>query len=154
MSFSDPGRVREKNNIAMKHEVKTHWKGRMSFDAMIDDHTIRIDARDPLGDNTGPSPKKLLLASLAGCTGIDVVSLLEKMRAPVDSFEIDTEADLTDEHPKRYSEIRIIYRFYGKDLKKSKIEKAVQLSQEKYCGVSEMLRANSPIKYVIEYHEE
>lgn len=138
----------------MKHAIKTKWQGKMAFDNQIDDHTVRIDAKAPLGDGSGPSPKKLLLASLAGCTGIDVVSLLDKMRAPVDAFEIDTEADLTDEHPKRYSEIRIIYRFYGKDLKKSKIEKAVKMSQERYCGVSEMLRANSPINYVIEYHEE
>lgn len=138
----------------MTHEVKTTWKGNMAFDNDIDGHIVRIDAKPPLGDNSGPSPKKLLLASLAGCTGIDVVSLLDKMRAPVRALEIETAADLTEEHPKVYSEIRITYRFYGKDLKKSKIEKAVNLSKEKYCGVSAMLRASSEIKFVIEYVEE
>ena len=138
----------------MKHEVKTVWKGNMAFDSQIDEHIVRTDSKPPLGESSGPSPKKLLLASLAGCTGIDVASLLDKMRVPITGLEIETEADLTDEHPKVYSEIRIIYRVFGKDLKKKKIEKAINLSKEKYCGVSAMLQANSPIKYVIEYVED
>lgn len=138
----------------MIHSVNTKWKSKMAFDSQIDNHTVRIDTGGELGDDTGPSPKKLLLASLAGCTGMDVVSLLEKMRVPIDGFEMDIDADLTDEHPKVYSEIRLVYRFYGKDLKKDKIEKAIQLSQDKYCGVSEMLRKNCPIIYSIEYVEE
>lgn len=138
----------------MSYEVKTSWKGKMAFDSQIDEHTVRTDSTSPLGDSSGPSPKKLLLASLAGCTGIDVISLLEKMRVPITNLEIDTEADLTEEHPKVFSEIRIIYRVFGKDLKKKKIEKAINLSKDKYCDVSAMLAANSPIKYVIEYVEE
>ena len=133
------------------HATSTKWTGKMAFDSQIDDHSIRIDAKAPLGDNSGPSPKKLLLSSLAGCTGVDVVSLLNKMKVPFTGFEIDVEADLTDEHPKVYSEIRIIYRVYGKDLKKSKVEKAVNLSKEKYCGVSAMLGKGSKIVYSIEY---
>ena len=136
------------------HSVKTTWKNKMAFDSKVDKHTVRIDTGGELGDDSGPSPKKLLLSSLAGCTGMDVVSLLEKMRVPITGFEMDIEADLTDEHPKVYSEIRLIYRFFGPELKKGKIEKSVQLSQGKYCGVSEMLRKNSPINYRIEYVEE
>lgn len=138
----------------MIHKVKTVWKDKMAFDSRIDNHTIRIDASDPLGDDTGPSPKKLLLSSLAGCTGMDVVSLLKKMRVPFSNFEMDVDADLTDEHPKVYSEIRIVYRIFGTQLNKEKVEKAIDLSQEKYCGVSAMLEKNSPIKYTIEYIEE
>ena len=85
---------------------------------------------------------------------MDVASLLKKMRVNLEGFEMDIEADLTDEHPKVYSEIRLIYRFYGSNLKRKKIEEAVRLSQEKYCGVSEMLKKNSPLEYSIEYVEE
>ncbi|MFT5386092.1 MAG: putative redox protein [Saprospiraceae bacterium] len=135
------------------HSVKTNWKNKMAFDSQIDKHTVRIDTGGELGDDSGPSPKKLLLASLAGCTGMDVVSLLKKMRVTITGFEIDIEADLTEEHPKVYSEIRLVYRFFGTDLNKEKVEKSVRLSQEKYCGVSAMLRKNSPINYRIEYIE-
>ncbi|MFT5766086.1 MAG: putative redox protein, partial [Saprospiraceae bacterium] len=82
------------------HSVKTNWKNKMAFDSQIDKHTVRIDTGGELGDDSGPSPKKLLLASLAGCTGMDVVSLLKKMRVTITGFEIDIEADLTEEHPK------------------------------------------------------
>jgi len=134
----------------MVHQVKTIWKNKMAFDSQIDNHTLRIDTGGDLGDDSGPSPKKILLASLAGCTGMDVVSLLAKMRVPLTNFEMDIDADLTEEHPKVYSEIRIIYRFFGDNLNKDKIKKAVDLSQQKYCGVSAMLEKNSPIFYKIE----
>jgi putative redox protein len=136
------------------HNVKTTWKNKMAFDSQIDNHTIRIDTNGEVGDDSGPSPKKLLLSSLAGCTGMDVVSLLKKMRVTISGFEMGIEADLTEEHPKIYSEIRLVYRFFGTDLNKEKVEKSVQLSQEKYCGVSEMLRKNCPINYRIEYVKE
>jgi putative redox protein len=138
----------------MIHKVKTIWKEKMAFDSQIDNHILRIDTSDLLGDDTGPSPKKLLLASLAGCTGMDVVSLLNKMHAPITNFEMDIEADLTEEHPKVYSEIRLTYRIYGHQLNKEKVQKAVDLSKDKYCGVSAMLKSNSPIIYAIEYVEE
>ena len=138
----------------MLHSVNTNWKNKMAFDSEIDNHTLRIDTGGLLGDDSGPSPKKLLLASLAGCTGMDVVSLLKKMRVGITGFEIAIEADLTEEHPKVYSEIRVTYRFRGSNLNKEKIKKAVHLSQEKYCGVSAMLKKNSPINYSIEYIDE
>jgi len=136
------------------HNVKTNWVNNMAFDSQIDKHTIRIDAPEPLGEDTGASPKKLLLSSLAGCTGLDVVSLLNKMKVSFNNFEMDVEADLTDEHPKVYSEIRLVYRFFGEDLNKAKIEKAIALSKNKYCGVSAMLQKNCPIVYSVEYFKE
>jgi putative redox protein len=138
----------------MGYQVKTIWKEKMAFNSQIDTHTVRMDTSPPMGDDSGPSPKKLLLASLAGCTGMDVVSLLKKMRVEITGFDIDIEADLTEEHPKVFSEIRMVYRFHGKDMNQAKVEKAVNLSQERYCGVSEMLRKNSPISYRIEYVKE
>ena len=138
----------------MIHQVKTTWKENMAFESQIGNHTVRMDAADPLGDDSGASPKKLLLASLAGCTGMDVVSLLKKMRVPFTNFEMDIDADLTEEHPKVYSEIRIKYRIFGSQLSREKVKKAIDLSQDKYCGVSAMLEKNSPIVYIIEYVEE
>ena len=135
------------------HKVTTKWKEKMAFVSQIDTHTLRIDASGELGDDSGPSPKKLLLTSLAGCTGMDVVSLLKKMRVDISGLDIDIEAELTTEHPIVYSEMNIVYRFYGTDLDKDKVEKSVRLSQEKYCGVSAMLRKNNPINYRIEYSE-
>lgn len=138
----------------MIHNINTKWVNNMAFDSQIDNHTLRIDSSGKYGDDTGPSPKKLLLASLAACTGMDVVSLLKKMRVPFTNFEMSIEADLTEEHPKVYSEIRLIYHIFGYQLNKDKVEKAINLSQEKYCGVSAMLRKNSPINYSIVYVEE
>lgn len=136
------------------HHIKTVWKNKMAFDGHIDDHILRLDTGGELGDDTGPSPKKILLASLAGCTGMDVVSLLNKMRVPFTGFEMDIDADLTDDHPRVYAAIRLIYRFFGNDLDKAKVEKAVKLSKEKYCGISAMLEKNCPIVFSIEYVEE
>lgn len=138
----------------MIHSVKTTWKDKMAFDSQIDNHTVRVDTSGLQGDDSGPGPKKLLLSSLAGCTGMDVVALLRKMRVPFTGLEIDIDADLTDEHPKVYSTIRLLYRVFGKELDKNKVQKAVDLSQERYCGVSAMLKKNSPIDYSVEYREE
>ncbi len=138
----------------MIHKVKTTWKDKMAFDSQIDNHVVRIDTASPDGDDTGPSPKKLLLASLAGCTGMDVVSFMKKMRIPFTDLEMDIEADLTEEYPQVYSEIRLTYRIYGHQLNKEKVQKAVDLSKDKYCGVSAMLKNNSPIVYTVEYIEE
>ena len=131
------------------HSIKSTWTTKMAFDNEIGNHTVRTDTGAPLGDDTGASPKRLLLAGLAGCSGIDIISILDKMRVKLDNLIIDVEADLTDEHPKVYSHIRMTYHFSGTAIKRSKIEKAVDLSQHKYCGVSAMLRKNCPIDYEI-----
>ncbi|MEM6803776.1 MAG: OsmC family protein [Bacteroidota bacterium] len=141
------------SNTKVVYKAKTSWVEKLAFDNQIDQHSFRIDGNGPTAEGTGPSPKKMLLTSLAACTGIDVVSILEKMRVPITGLELDTEADLTEEHPKVFSEIRLIYRVFGENLDRDKVEKAVQLSKEKYCGVSAMLEKNSPIKFEIEYVE-
>ena len=125
----------------------------MAFDAHMGDHVITTDARNPIGDNKGASPKQLLLASLATCTGMDVVSLFKKMRVEYSSLSIVVEADLTEEHPRVFSEIRLTYYLTGSEFDKDKVKKAVDLSQDKYCGISAMLKKNSPILYTIEYIE-
>ena len=137
----------------MEHSILAQWNGGMSFKNDIDNHEIIVDATNEFGgQNLGPSPKKLLLAGLAGCTGMDVVSILNKMRQPLGFLSIKIEAKLTDEHPKTYSSINIIYRFKTADnLDKGKVEKAIKMSQETYCGVAAMLRKGSIIGYEIIY---
>lgn len=123
-----------------KNRVNVLWTGDMSFDAEVNDHHIVFDADEMVGGhNRGPRPKAMLLAGLAGCTGMDVVSILRKMRIEPDYFNIYVEASLTEEHPKVYDAIHIVYEFRGEDLPMEKLEKAVELSQERYCGVSAML---------------
>lgn len=135
------------------HKVTTTWNHKLAFDSKIDNHSIRMDASNELGEDSGPGPKKLLLSALTGCTGMDVVSLLNKMRIDFTNFQIAIEADLTDNHPKVYSEIRIIYKVFGKKLNREKVKKAIELSIDRYCGVYAMLKKNSPINYSIEYLE-
>lgn len=134
----------------MDHQIECTWMEKMAFDVEIGGHHMTLDAKPEIGgENRGPSPKPLLLASLAGCTGIDVVSILEKMRVPLEGLRINVSASLTEEHPKIYDKIKVIYTFKGENLPMDKLEKAVQLSEEKYCGVSAMLKKAGLIEYEI-----
>ena len=113
----------------------------MAFEASVNDHKIILDAAEPVGgENRGPRPKPLLLTALAGCTGMDVVSILKKMRVELDGFNVIVEGDLTEEHPKQFYKMNVIYEFTGTDLPLEKLQKAVSLSEERYCGVSAMFR--------------
>jgi len=134
----------------MSTKVNVTYNEDMSFIAEVDKHKIMMDASEAVGGkNRGPRPKPLTLAALGGCTGMDVVSILRKMRVAFDSLKIEIDAESTDEHPKIYKAIHIIYHFTGKDLVVAKLEKAVNLSQERYCGVSDMLRKASELSYEI-----
>lgn len=124
--------------------------GSMAFQMDLDGHNFITDASKEIGgENLGPRPKKLLLAGLIGCTGIDVVSILKKMKVELESFNLEAKAESSEEHPKVYTEIHLTYRFKGKNLPMDKLEKAVSLSQEKYCGVSAMLKKAAPVTYDI-----
>jgi len=139
----------------MINKIKTTWKGDMQFESTNEGGNLLIDASEEHGGlGKGYRPKALMLSALAGCSGLDVVSLLKKMRAEVDEFVIDIEANLTDEHPKFYDKVTMVFTFYGKALKKDKIEKAVKLSEERYCGVMEMFRQFAEVTIEIKYIEE
>ena len=134
----------------MSEKVSIKWTEDMSFEADVNGHKITIDATEKVGGkNRGPRPKPMMLLALGGCTGMDVVSILKKMRVEVEGFDVDVEATVTDEHPKYYDHFTIVYTFKGKDLPMAKLEKAVNLSQERYCGVSEMLRKSSTLDHKI-----
>ncbi len=121
----------------MKQSVDMAWTDQVAFEADMDGHKVVVDATVEAGGNDlGPRPKKLMLTALAGCTGIDVIMILKKMKVVPEAFHVVVEGELTDEHPKYYHKIKVIYRFTGKDLPMEKLQKAVKLSEEKYCGVS------------------
>jgi putative redox protein len=134
----------------MIHNTIIRYTKGMSFDVELDGHHFDIDADEEFGgQDRGPKPKKLLLSALAGCTGMDVVSILRKMRMPFDEFWLEADGDLNDAEPSVYTAFTIRYCFRGKELDKAKIEKAVNLSQERYCGVSSMFRSFAKIETAI-----
>ena len=131
----------------MANNTKLSWLGNMSFDTELDGHHFTIDAHSSVGGNDeGPRPKGLLLSALGGCTGMDVVSILKKMKVENYKLVISVSGEQTEEHPKFFHSILVQYRFEGEDLPISKIKKAVELSESRYCGVSAMLRKAATLK--------
>jgi putative redox protein len=137
----------------MKQSIECSWKGGMAFEADVYGHKVAMDV--PVADggaDSGAKPKPLVLAALAGCTGMDVVSVLKKMREPVTWFNMRVEAEVAEEHPKRFTTFMIVYEFRAADgLNQDNVKKAVTLSQEKYCGVSATLQAAGPVDWDIAY---
>ena len=124
-----------------KHVIKSEWKGDMAFEADINGHKVIMDANtEGGGHNLGSSPKKLLLVALSGCTGMDVVSILKKMHVEIQKCSIEVQGDVAEEHPKRYTKMHVIYKFTGKDIPMDKLEKAVKMSEDTYCGVEALFK--------------
>jgi len=139
----------------VKNIIKTVWieKSQFKSDNPSGYEFTMFDKSQDNGDVVGFAPKALMLSSLAGCSGLDVVSLLEKMRAEVANFKIEVTAELTDEHPKFYNKVKVDYHFTDSELQPEKIQKAVNLSVTKYCGVMEMFRQFSEVEIEIFLHE-
>jgi putative redox protein len=134
----------------MKTTIECNWKKGMAFEAEVNGFKLMLDAVPEVGgENKGPRPKPLILVSLAGCTAMDVISILKKMRIEPEYFNVRAEGEMTDEHPKYFHKLHLVYEFRGKDLPMDKLQKAVDLSQERYCGVSEMLRKSSELTHEI-----
>lgn len=140
----------------MEHTTTTTWKGKKQFESTNPSgETFLINAAPEHGGaGAGLRPKALLLSSLAGCSGLDVASLIEKMKLEVKDFKIETIANLTEEHPKVYDAVTVEYHFYGKNLDENKLQKAVNLSVEKYCGVMEMFRQFAKIDIKTFFHHD
>jgi putative redox protein len=125
-------------------KTTTTWKNGLAFESVQPNGaTININA------TSGFSPKALLLTGLAGCSGVDIVDILEKMRVPFADLVMEAEAEQTDEHPKVFKEIHVTYRIRTEEANRDKVIKAIDLSLEKYCGVAAMLKKNSPIRYTL-----
>ena len=140
----------------MYRKITAEWKGGMTFES--DDpggKTVIMDTEIEGSDERfGISPKAAMLSALASCSGLDVVSVLEKMKVTDYEFKMDVEGELTQEHPKYFHKVKIDYHFTGKDLNQKKIKKSVDLSVEKYCGVMEMFRRFAEVSIEIHHHNK
>ena len=132
-------------------QTYTIWKNDLEFESTYDGHHITLNgSTGDDGRRLGFGPKALLLSGLAGCSGIDVVDILAKMKVTFDGLEISAEAEQTDEHPKVFKEINIIYKVKTNPENIGKVQRAVDLSLQKYCGVSAMLSKHSEIVSKVE----
>lgn len=132
-------------------KAKVVWQSGLRFLGIAGDRAIIIDTSKELGGyETGPAPMELLLMSLGACTGMDVISILKKMKVSVDGFEIEVIGNKREEHPKYFTRVTLVYRFLGTDLPIDKIKHAVELSHDKYCSVTSCLQEKVQVDYEIE----
>ncbi|RAK12768.1 putative redox protein [Halanaerobium saccharolyticum] len=134
-------------------KINVDWQGDLEFkNQLASGHDLTVDAAEKSGGhNKGPRPMELLLAGLAGCTGIDIVLILRKMKTELEDFELDVEAERAEEAPKRFTKIHIKYKLKGKKLDDRKVKRAIKLSEEKYCSASNSLNAEITSSYQIEH---
>ncbi len=142
--------------MAATNHISTRWLGKMAFESNNPSgHSLKIDASpDDGGEGSGYRPKALMLSSLAGCSGLDVAMLIRKMKLEVDDFHIETIGHLTEEHPRIYNKVLVEYHFYGSSLHEAKLQRAVDLSLEKYCGVTEMFRGFAELEIKTVFHHQ
>ncbi|MFF2878970.1 OsmC family protein [Gottfriedia sp. NPDC057991] len=132
----------------MKTSIK--WDGKLAFSGIAPSgHEIKMDTAESLGgDNSAPTPVELLINAVAGCTAIDIVLILEKMRLKLTSFEIEVNGERAEEHPKRFTDIHLHY-ILGGELDTEKVRKAIKLSKDKYCSVAHSLNANITASFTL-----
>jgi len=137
----------------MTQTIITTWKENMAFESENPGGKFIIDASpEDGGEGSGFRPKALMLSALAGCSGLDVASMMKKMRLAVDDFVITVSAELTEEHPRYYNSVQVDYHFTGESLDKAKLQKAIDLSVEKYCGVMEMFRRFAEVTVTVRFN--
>ncbi len=132
----------------MEHSIQARWTHDLCFDAEQQEHVIKLKS-STTPDEVGFSPKRLLLTALAGCSGMDIASLLPKMRVPFTSIVISVRGTLAEDHPKSYTHIHVTYEIGASEEYREQVERAVELSETKYCGVSAMLRKAATITHDI-----
>ena len=131
--------------MAEKQFTKMVWRDNMTFDATTTTgHHLVVDAPAPSGNDRGPKPIELLLTALAGCTAMDVISILKKKQEPVLGLEVYVEGKRANDHPMIYTDIEVVYRVTG-DVKPESIARAIALSETKYCGAAAMLGKSAQI---------
>ncbi|MGQ9679023.1 MAG: OsmC family protein [bacterium] len=133
----------------MTRETTVRWTGGMQFVGVSGSgHAVVMDTSpEHGGTSSAPTPMEMLITALAGCTGMDVVSLLKKMRVDFTRLEIKVRGERREEHPRIFTRIELEYTVYGNDIDESAVKRAIDLSQEKYCSVTGMLRPACPINY-------
>ena len=137
----------------MNHEIETQWMGKMQFNALVNGHTIVMDAPERIGgEDQGPIPKPFVLSALSGCTGMDIVAILRKAEKQVDDFSMKVSGEISKKPPIEYVAIHVKYDFKGKEENKQAALNAVTDSQEKYCGISHMLKKILPVTWEVNYN--
>jgi len=137
-----------------QHTIETQWMGKMQFNALINGHTIVMDAPERSGgEERGPIPKPFVLVALSGCTGMDILSLLHKSNNVIDDFSMTVTGELSKQLPIEYIAMHIVYDFKGEETIKKAVVDAVADSQEKYCGVSHMLKKALPVTWEINFNQ-
>lgn len=129
-------------------QAKVNWKGRMSFDGASDSgFQVKLGTEPEVGgDNDGFRPMELMAISLAGCTAMDVISILTKKRQDVTAFEVRVDADRAAEHPKVFTHARIDYLVTGHNVEEVAVLRAIELSAERYCPAQGMLAKVLPME--------
>src|SRR5690606_30563195 len=137
----------------MAHEIDVQWMGRMQFNALVNEHTIIIDGPERAGgEDNGPITKPFVLTALAGCTGMDIAAILRKAGKEADDLNIKVTGEISKRAPIEYIAIHVAYDFKGLPENKEAALNAVTDSQEKYCGVSSMLKKALPVTWEINYN--
>ena len=137
-------------------QSKVVWKGGMAFTGSAEEgYLIPLDAKRVVGGHDmGFRPLQLFAIGLVGCTGMDVISILQKKRQDVTDFEVTAEIERADQHPKVFTKILLTYTVTGKNLDQDAVERAVDLSETKYCGAQAMLKETAEISHEIVIHQE
>lgn len=136
-----------------QHEVETQWMGKMQFNSLVNGHTIIMDAPERVGgEDNGPIPKPFILTALSGCTGMDIAAILRKEETVLQDINIKVTGQLSKQQPVQYVSIHLMYEFKGDAVLKDAVMNAVTTSQEKYCGVSSMLKKALPVTWEIYFN--
>lgn len=139
----------------MKHELETQWMGKMQFNALVNGHTIIMDAPERVGgEDQGPIPKPFVLTALSGCTGMDVIALLRKQGKQLTDLNLKVSGEISKQQPIEYVAAHIIYEMKGNAEDEQAALDAVMMSQEKICGVSSMLKKIMPVTWEVIYNEK
>lgn len=137
----------------MKHDVDAVWMGKMQFNALVGGHTVIMDGPERAGgEDQGPIPKPFMLTALAGCTGMDVVSLLRKAEKPLDRFEVRVSGEISKSHPVQYTNVHLIYAMHADAAYEEEALHVVERSQNELCGVSAMIKRALPVTWEVTYN--
>ena len=137
----------------MKHEIESMWMGKMQFNAIVNGHTVIMDAPERVGgEDNGPIPKPFVLSALSGCTGMDVVALLRKAGKELQELNLKVSGEISKQPPIEYTSVHLVYEMKGNEEDQDAALDVVMQSQEKICGVSHMLKRIMPVAWQVIYN--
>lgn len=142
--------------MAEQMTASVHWQGRMTFSGTATTgFEVPLGAAPEVGgDNDGFRPLELFAIGLAGCTAMDVISILRKKRQEISLFEVQVQADRADDHPRVFTHLQVTYIFHGKNIDAKAVERAIELSEETYCPAQGMLKQVAKIESTYTIHED